>query len=201
MYMDLPRDPDADQSISALWNGEDDIDWSDSCDSFFFEPDPLILSNILEDTVTSQEEENSNYDDTSQSSRNKPADQQSHSLKNKSNSQPCGAWLDSNQGKKSNLSGNRHRRPKNKLFLSDPVQEFKNSFYSGFVSRKKFKKEFVKDIHNKILVDKIKGFEKMKRNEIRMIDNYFINYAPFQEEILRVLKDNHDFISKNILHF
>lgn len=197
MYMDLPRDPDADQSNNASWNGEDDFDWSGCYDSFFLEPDPLILSNILEDTEASQEEENPNYDDTSQSSRNKPADQQSYSLKNKSNSQPRGAWLDSNQDRKSNLSGNRQRRPKSKLFLSESAQEFKNSFYSGFVSRKKFKKEYVKDIHDKILVDKIKGFKKMKRSEVRMIDNYFINYAPFQEGILQVLKDDHDIIYYN----
>ena len=68
------------------------------------------------------------------------------------------------------------------MLLSEHIQKCKNSFYSGFVSRKKFKKEFVKDIHNKILVEKIKGFKIMRRDEIRMIDNYFINYSPFQEE-------------------
>lgn len=229
MFNNLTYDPLQDQNYDSSENCQSESYWSDYNDYYFFEPEPLNACDIPDDDETSQET-CTNINDTSQSNRNQPddpsviqyshsnnnnnydvnhcssnefdqKDQQFDSFENKSNSQPCEAWLDDNQNQKSNLFGDRHRKPKTKLFLSDSTKKFKKDFYSRFTSKKKFKKEFVKDIHNTILVEKIKGFRKMRRDEIRMIDQYFINYAPFQDQILQVLKDNHDIILKKILNF
>ncbi|KAK8881678.1 hypothetical protein M9Y10_004438 [Tritrichomonas musculus] len=115
------------------------------------------------------------------------------------NNQPCDARLvSSNQ--KINSFGPHNRRPKRKINLLPNAQSFKNDYYSILTSRKKFSKDLVKIIHNSVLVKNIQGLKNMDREEFRRIDLYFQNYASKQDQILKVLRDNKDWILANIFN-
>lgn len=115
------------------------------------------------------------------------------------NNQLCDTQFEKSNGQKVTNPGNLHRNPKRIVDLSDPEKYFKNQYYKIFISGKKFEKKYVQQIHNRFLKN-IEGFKKMKREEFRRIDLYFQNYAPHQDQIFKVLKENKDVISKEILH-
>lgn len=129
--------------------------------------------------------------------------EQPQSTENEMSNQPSVAWLDNNDNdnnnnQKRNSSESRLRRPKTILSLSKEQQCFKDGYYKIFTSRKKFKKEYVVKIHNKILVN-ILGFHKIQRNESRSIDTYFQNYAPYKDQIFQVLRSKKEIIKRKIL--
>ncbi|KAK8837067.1 hypothetical protein M9Y10_037116 [Tritrichomonas musculus] len=115
------------------------------------------------------------------------------------NNQLCDTQFEKSNGQKVTNPGNLHRNPKRIVDLSDPEKYFKNQYYKIFISGKKFQKKYVQQIHNRFLKN-IEGFKKMKREEFRRIDIYFQNYATHQDQIFKVLKENKDVISKEILH-
>lgn len=115
------------------------------------------------------------------------------------NNQLCDTQFEKSNGQKVTNPGNLHRNPKRIVDLSDPEKYFKNQYYKIFISGKKFEKKYVQQIHNRFLKN-IEGFKKMKREEFRRIDIYFQNYATHQDQIFKVLKENKDVISKEILH-
>lgn len=78
--------------------------------------------------------------------------------------------------------------PQGQVNFSGRVQNFRNFFYLIFTERKKFKKEYVKKIH-----DYMRGyinFPKMTRNEFRKVELYFQNYAPYDYLIISFLKSH-----------
>ena len=82
------------------------------------------------------------------------------------------------QNKKINKPGILPRNPKRSVDLSEHEQYFKDQYYKIFVSRKKFEKKLVRQIHNLVLVKEIKNLKKMDREEYRRIDLYFKKYSP-----------------------
>lgn len=78
--------------------------------------------------------------------------------------------------------------PKGQVNFSGRVQKFRNFFYLIFTNRKKFKKEYVKKIHN-YMSDYIK-FPKMTRNEYRNVELYFQNYVLYDYLIISFLKSH-----------
>ncbi|KAK8892872.1 hypothetical protein M9Y10_030123 [Tritrichomonas musculus] len=105
------------------------------------------------------------------------------------------------QNKKINKPGILPRNPKRSVDLSEHEQYFKDQYYKIFVSRKKFEKKLVRQIHNLVLVKEIKNLKKMDREEYRRIDLYFKKYSPWQEQIFRVLKKHKKMIYREILKF
>lgn len=114
-----------------------------------------------------------------------------------------GAELDcsNDQNKKINKPGLLPRNPKRSVDLSEHEQYFKDQYYKIFVSRKKFEKKLVRQIHNLVLVKEIKNLKKMDREDYRRIDLYFKKYSPWQEQIFRVLKKHKKMIYREILKF
>lgn len=152
-----------------------DIDISDYSDSSYQMPD--IIVNLINET-------------------NPPNNNQNN---NNTSNQPIFTWFDNNQNQNCNSSRIHHKKPKTKLLLSESQQCFKDNYYNIFTPRKKFEKSYVIKIHNMFLVNNIKGFKKMSRDEERSIDLYFQNYAPYQEEIFKVLRKNKKLIIKQII--
>lgn len=188
-----------------------DIDDSDFYDDFCVWPDGNDFSSEIEsmniiDTVQKGRSNSIDFVVNNQSTPPKKnsnnINQQSQTLDNEISSQPyVTTWFDNNhnQNQESNVSRPLQRRPKTILPLSEKVQCFKNGFYNIFTNRKKFKKEYVVKIHNKFLVNNIKGFQKIKRSESRSIDTYFQKYAPYQDKIYQVLREKKRQILKTIL--
>lgn len=100
-------------------------------------------------------------------------------------------------GKKkiNNSKMKQNRLRQGKVELSKEAVNLKAEFYKNLTNRKKFKKLYVKEIHNKILVPQL-GLKKMSRAESRNISLYFNNYARLSLEILSVLEKE----EKNILN-
>lgn len=80
------------------------------------------------------------------------------------------------------------KKAKVKVDLTDEELQFKFSLYHLFVSRKKFDKRYVKQIHN-LICDKI-NIPKLQREEERSIDLYFKNRIKYMNSIL-VYISNH----------
>lgn len=95
---------------------------------------------------------------------------------------------------------NHHWNPKRMVDLSEPELSFKRQYFKFFLPRRRLGKIYVQQIHNRFLVKNIEGFKKMQREEFRCIDIYFKNYAPHRDQIFKVLIDNKDAISKEILN-
>lgn len=74
------------------------------------------------------------------------------------------------------------KKAKVKVDLTDEELQFKFSLYHLFVSRKKFDKRYVKQIHN-LICDKI-NIPKLQREEERSIDLYFKNRIKYMNSIL-----------------
>lgn len=84
------------------------------------------------------------------------------------------------------------RNCRNIIKLPDEAQYFKDQYYKIFTSRKKFPKKYVQLIHNNVLVGKIEGFEKMKRDDFRSINLYFKKHLNDKTEMFEVLQKNID---------
>ena len=95
-------------------------------------------------------------------------------------------------------SGDLSRVPKEKIVLDDGEQEFKKEFYAVFTLKKVFKKCFIKQIHNLVLVEEL-GFKPITRRQTRQKDIYFKDYYPFHNEILKCLRENKVKIQDEIL--
>lgn len=100
--------------------------------------------------------------------------------------------------KKNNIFRMEQKRPcYGKVEISKEAVEFQENLYKMFTKRRKFKKIYVKEIHDKILVDQF-GFEKMSRAEYRNNSIYFNNYARMSLKILGFLEKEKDSIQKKI---
>lgn len=91
----------------------------------------------------------------------------------------------------SNRTTNQTNESKNvqKVILDENDQSFKNNFYSVVTKKKRFNKNYVKEIHNRILVP-ILGFQPMTRSEYRCIARYFRNYSYMKDKIINCLREN-----------
>lgn len=99
--------------------------------------------------------------------------------------------------KECSFRGSTCRSSKTKVRLSDNQQDFKDNFYQMFTSKKKFDKKLVRGIHNNICAHF--NFKKMTRDQYRMIDLYFKEYAKYSQQILIYLRDNKEEILKLVL--
>ena len=111
------------------------------------------------------------------------------SLFNTSSKKSCNNLLINHSDNSNGLPKISKKKPKRIVDLDDNEKEFKDQFYSHFTKRKKFKKEFVFQIHELFLMKRF-NFEKMTREECRRIDLYFQKYAKHKESILDFLKQN-----------
>lgn len=93
---------------------------------------------------------------------------------------------ENNNAEKDNLGGKSFHNKQ--VVLTAGEQDFKIIYYSIFVSRKKFQKKFVAEIH-KCMQGPL-NLPKMKRDHIRNIDLYFKAYYHLRDKILVFLENN-----------
>lgn len=87
-----------------------------------------------------------------------------------------------------------------KIGLTSSEKEFREDFYSIFLNNVKGKrilpKEKVVMIHN--LICKQAGVRKMRRDEYRIINNYFKNFARYKDQIIKCIIQNKEELSNMI---
>lgn len=101
---------------------------------------------------------------------------------------------ENNNAEKGNLGGKSFHT--NHVALTAGEQDFKFMYYHIFVSRKKFQKKFVKEIHR--YMQGPLNLPKMKREHERNIDLYFQAYYHLRDKMLVFLENNKINILKKI---
>lgn len=105
------------------------------------------------------------------------------------NKKPCSSTLLS---QKRICKKNTDSDSKLSITQEDEVIIFKKEFYGIFTNKRKFRKTYVKKIHD-IIRTKF-CFRAITREEFRSIDLYFQHYAFYRESIISFLRNNYHLI-------
>lgn len=153
----------------------------DDFESFFSETNDIDFENLFSDI---QKMENNIFDSTL---TGPPKTEDTIQI---SNQIPQQRIVDEkNNHSKSNQPLRINLEPRFMIGLTSNERSFKDDFYSIFLNNIKGKKIIPKEkvvmIHNYIC--KEAGVRKMRRDEYRVINNYFKNFAQFKDQILRCI--------------